>query len=588
MPAPCAIRIDELPIIQCQCIDLYLVIFAGKQGKHAWNAVYVDGAWRLVDCHWAARRIIRNKVNPENLKYELDEYYFMPDPDQMIYSHFPDDSSLSLRDEPMTLADFEDLVFLKPSFFKHGLRLTRSEDEDAVINTKEPELELKIGLPPNLDAKATSFKFTLEMMDSSVDHYKGMPLTRFGMQETVGHEAKFKFRLPTNGSYLLTLYVKNTPDKNGGSPGMTHSSICEYLVQLDCENPPVNPFPPCIYTNWGPSENALKYSLVPLHDGAVIYTEDGKAEIRLELSKDLNFLTKLKSNHVDEHVLLRYVMHRIVGDKAVFSVTPPSVGEYGLEIYCRDPVTDGNTLYNACQYLIVCEEAKEAPSPLPVLPSNYLGAQSDYKKLGLTLLGDPDPYVHCDEPKREVIFKLSKPLIVLSQLIHVQDENTQDFSHYVLQQVKDDKLILNLRMPKPGLYKHQIYAIAEGDPSDNLPCIYNFLVNCHESSEDIQPFPKQYSQFKDSCVLYEPLEGHLRPSPEGDSVRFKVEVPRAQEVAVVVDGRWTYLKRVEEETSIWQGDVDLAKYWGKEAKLVVCANYDKSQTTYSTLLDYSV
>ena len=564
-----------------------LCYVAGRQGKHTWNAVHVDGAWRLVDCHWAARRIIRNKVNPENLRYELDEYYFMPDPDQMIYSHFPDDPSLSLRDEPMKLTDFENLVFLKSSFFKHGLKLKSTED--AVIKINDQEFDLKIGIPPTLNIKNTSFKFTLEMMDTSADQFQGTPLTRFGMQETVGDESRFRFRFPTNGSYLLTLYIKSTIDKNGGSPGMTHSSVCDYLVELDCDSPQVNPFPPCIYTSWGPGENAYKYDMVPLQENAVIHTKEGKAEVQLGLSKDLNFLTKLKSNHHGEDALQRYVMHRVVGNKAVFTATLPSTGEYGLEIYCRDPLTDGNTLYNACQYMIICDEVKDVPSPLPVLSSNYLGAHSEYKKLGLTLLGDPDPYIHSESSEKNVVFQLSKPLILLSQLIHVSDNQTQDCSSYILQQTKDNHLTLKLRMPRPGFYKHQIYALAVGDPSDNLPCVFNFLIDCHESTEDVQPFPKQYSQFKESCFLYEPLKAHLHQPQDGTTVHFKLDVPRAQEVAVVVDGSWSYLKKAaEEDDAPWQGEVDLTKYWGKGVKLVVCANYDKSQTTYNTLLDYTV
>ena len=509
----------------------------------------------------------------------------MPDPEQMIYSHFPDDPTLSLRDEPMTLADFENLVFLKPSFFKQGLKLMSTED--AVINIKDQEFDLKIGIPPTLDMKNTSFKFTLEMMDTSADQFQGIPLTRFGIQETVGDESRFRFRFPTNGSYLLTLYVK-IGEKNGGSPGMTHSSVCEYLVELDCERPEVKPFPPCIYTNWGPGENAYKYDLVPLQENAVVNTKEGKAEVQLGLSKDLNFLTKLKSNHHGEDLLQKYVMHRIVGNKVVFTVTPPTAGEYGLEIYCRDPVTDGNTLYNACQYLIICDEVKDVPNPLPLLPPNYFGAQSDYRKLGLTLLGDPDPFIQSDGPERKIEFELAKPLMVLSQLIHISDNQTQDCSNYILQQVKDNRLTLNLRMPRPGLYKHQIYAVAVGDPSDNLPCVYNFLINCRECSEDVQPFPKQYSQFKESCFLYEPLEGHLHQPQDGPSVHFKLDVPKAQEVAVVVDGSWSYLKKTGKEDCLWEGDVDLAKHWEKGVKLVVCANYDKSKTTYNTLLDYSV
>ncbi len=584
----------------------------------------MDGVWRLVDCHWSARRIVRNKVctflsslsghvgqithvwekpllqgknqkvlfvtfqvNPENLRYELDEYYFMPDPNQMIYSHYPDDPSLSLRDEPMTLTEFEDLVFLKPSFFKHGL--TGISTEDAVINLHDQKMELNVGVPGDMDPRNTSFKFTLELMEGSTVQFDGIPLTRFGMQETVGTKSRFEFRFPVNGSYLLTLYIKNCPEKDGaGSAGMTHSSICEYLVQLDCEDPVVKPYPPCVYPNWGPGANAAKYDLVPLQENSVLHTKNGVAEIQLGLSKDLTFLTKLKSDQHSEEVLQQHVMHRVVGDRAVFTVTPPSVGEYGLEIYCRNPLTDGNTLYNACQYMIVCDEVGEAVALLLPLPSNYMGPQPGYRKLGMTLEGDPDPFIKSDGPEKVITFALSQSVVLLSQLLHVSDGQTKDCSNYILQQVNDNKVSLTVRMPKVGLYKYQIYAVPAGDQSSNLPCVFNFLVNCPVTDHLVAPFPKQYSQFKESGLLFEPLEGHLNPPPESPIVHFKVAIPRAEQVAAVVEGSWTHLKRTNEEESIWEGDANLEKFLEKGAKLVVCANFDKSQTTYSTLLEYSV
>ena len=107
--------------------------FTGEQGQHSWNGVVVEGAWRLVDCHWAARRLVGKKVTPENVRYELDEYYFMPDPHQLIFTHFPDDSSWQLLERPITLTDFENLVPVKSAFFKYGLQIL--SHREAVIHT---------------------------------------------------------------------------------------------------------------------------------------------------------------------------------------------------------------------------------------------------------------------------------------------------------------------------------------------------------------------------------------------------------------------------------------------------------------------
>jgi transglutaminase/protease-like cytokinesis protein 3 len=84
-------------------------------------------------------------VTPENVRYELDEYYFMPDPHQLIFTHFPDEVGWQLLERPISLTDFENLVPVKSAFFKYGLQILGHRE--AVISTQQ-EVTVRIGCPP--------------------------------------------------------------------------------------------------------------------------------------------------------------------------------------------------------------------------------------------------------------------------------------------------------------------------------------------------------------------------------------------------------------------------------------------------------
>ena len=168
--------------------------FTGEQGQHSWNGVLVEGAWRLVDCHWAARRLVGKKVTPENVRYELDEYYFMPDPRQLIFTHFPDDPNWQLLDKSIALADFENLVPVKSAFFKYGLQIM--SHREAVIRSSR-EVTIRVGCP-SFQAVNLAFTFTLTYEDGG-EEFRGTKLNRFGMQELVDNVSFFTIRPPEKG-----------------------------------------------------------------------------------------------------------------------------------------------------------------------------------------------------------------------------------------------------------------------------------------------------------------------------------------------------------------------------------------------------
>ena len=118
----------------------------GQKGQHSWNAVFVNGTWQLVDCHWASRRLVGDKSSADNIRFELDEYYFMPAPSQLIFSHFPDEPNWQLLNRQLTQAEFEHLVPCKPAFFKYGLQLY--SHVDAIIDCND-RVTIRLDCPPN-------------------------------------------------------------------------------------------------------------------------------------------------------------------------------------------------------------------------------------------------------------------------------------------------------------------------------------------------------------------------------------------------------------------------------------------------------
>ncbi len=327
--------------------------------------------------------------------------------------------------------------------------------------------------------------------------------------------------------------------------------------------------------------------------GAIFSTVSGQAEVKFKLPKEYRFTAKMKSNTMDDKALQGFVMHRVVTDQAIFTITAPNEGEFGLEIYANDPESDGNSLFHAYQYLIICTDFKGPVEPLPILPPGYLGPQPNFRKLGLSATTHIDPYLQTDTGDLQVSFSMAQPLRMTSQLIYVSGDAQEDCSDFILQQGQGNHVILMVKMPKPGMYKLQVYALPYADTSESLPGVYNYLINCHGTAPNLFPFPKQYGQWKEGCFLHDPLEGHLvreRPSPgrarDLDHYYFMVDVPKANSVAVVIGEEWTQLEQKTGET--WEGEVPMDKHWGRENKAAICANYGGVKASYSTLLEYSM
>ena len=81
----------------------------------------------MVDCTWGAGR-----VNPHTKEFEqaLIEHFFLAEPDELIYTHFPHNEAeknyekWQLLATPVTLDKFNSMPLLNSMFFEYALKLS--------------------------------------------------------------------------------------------------------------------------------------------------------------------------------------------------------------------------------------------------------------------------------------------------------------------------------------------------------------------------------------------------------------------------------------------------------------------------------
>ncbi|XP_067949883.1 uncharacterized protein [Watersipora subatra] len=554
--------------------------FRGTQAFHAWNSVLIHGHWRLIDCHWASRRMF-GKKGTEHIRYELDDYYFCVDPRQLVYTHFPEDKQWQLLEQPYELEEFEDLPLVKSLFFRYCLQL---ESHTFATIVQDDEFNVIVNYEyyrgPGLE-----FTFSLHTDDGG-ESISGIPLSRFGVQDSSNGKSLFRIRPPAVGVYKLAVYAREV--QLGESSNRMYCAVVEYRLEVGAVPPHIVPFPACSGTTWGLSPaSAKKHGLSTKATSGILETRKGQLEVRFKLNKQLLFSGKLKSNAYAESDLQSCILYRTVGDTAIFSVSVPSYGEYGLEVFVNDPAVDGKTLRHMCQYLVVCNEPEVSGIRFPQLPAAYLGPQQAYSRLGMNTISNKDPLIHCTTGSIEVSFSTATPLRATSNLILTA--GNQDLTEYILQQFRDDTLSFQLRLPKAGIYKFQIFAQPLDDASDSLPGVYNYLIQCGHVASVPLPFPKQFSQWKEGCYLYTPVDGDLAAAqspqdPTPNYIFYQVSVPNASKVAVVVGGEWTHLELGPD--SIWEGAAFFQAGWHKEHTAALTANYGSDSASYNTLLEF--
>ena len=176
--------------------------------NHAWNAVRIDGRWRLMDATWGAGYL------DERTQFvrRFQEHYFLTAPDAFVFDHLPHDPQWQLLERPISAAEYENLVYLRPMFFLAGFRIG-SHPHARIAAVDRVTVTLGVTQPVQVAAS---------VVDAATDQSLAEELTFVQVGAT---EARIDALFPRAGDYLLRVFAKPL-----GADGSL-SWVLDYRVQ---------------------------------------------------------------------------------------------------------------------------------------------------------------------------------------------------------------------------------------------------------------------------------------------------------------------------------------------------------------------
>ncbi|HPE63101.1 MAG TPA: transglutaminase domain-containing protein [Methanothrix sp.] len=346
-----------------------------NSSNHAWNAVRINGEWRLIDSTWGA-----GHLDPAvGFFREFEEFYFLTPPEDLVWTHLPDDPAWQLLDVPMTRVEFEGLVYAKPAFFRDDLKIAGSPD-----GTIEADGWATVNLSAPRDVRVIA-----ELLDGDGRELPSRfaQVRRSPEGEGEGEGASVRAACPGPGEYTLRIYSNRfggedqEGDREGGKEAdqKVYDWALDYRIEAGPDSPVQTGFPVIWDAFW---DLGLDFKSHP--EGLI---ETG-AELKVTLSapEDVLLLARLLNDGGKELAEERTFAQREEDGYAVMA-SFPEAGDYTLRIYARrggDGGDGGGSGGGAGEYTSVVEYSVVADDGIE--ERTFPRTMGSFAEVGATLI----------------------------------------------------------------------------------------------------------------------------------------------------------------------------------------------------------
>ncbi|KLJ12147.1 hypothetical protein EMPG_09575 [Blastomyces silverae] len=187
--------------------------------NHWWNAVLIDGEWRIMDCSLASPTHPRRSLYSSFNSQAAESWYFLARPMEICYSHVPINPEQQHICPPVSPDVLLALPCACPPFFKNSLRFPNYDTSLIRINGLEA-VQLRVHVPPDVEcvAEVEALAFDRDMDGDFFENGDIAKKRAFAQPDWIGGQKRFTIKavLPGDeGQGVLKVYV--------GKKGLMHS-----------------------------------------------------------------------------------------------------------------------------------------------------------------------------------------------------------------------------------------------------------------------------------------------------------------------------------------------------------------------------
>ena len=224
--------------IECKKISGYAKGHGFKMGEesfartsHACNVIRLEEHWYLVDSTWGAGYLDSNNCN----RKELNAFYFLVRPEQLIYRHLPEDPRWQLLMSSISMNDFVRLPYVYPRFFELNLEIIHPRQSNMA------SLDSSLGIAEVLVQASSDAVLIGDIEQTGSGKIKNDSLIQYDADR---QRWQCLFAPQHSGLHTLTLFARQERQKNENKISESkYSSAIQFGLHVPTGLPKTKTFP---------------------------------------------------------------------------------------------------------------------------------------------------------------------------------------------------------------------------------------------------------------------------------------------------------------------------------------------------------